>query len=420
MEFVRSSSLVVILYETEHRQLTSRLLQDARRQRICYAAAHMVVIQTEGVGPQTILQGHCQPVSCLATSSDRSFIASADVGPESLLVLWNAQTASPFWTVSRPHSHGVLAMDLSPRGRHLVTLSAVQSNTDEQQLAVWDISKPAQTPEFAATVPAGDPQIATAFNADGEQLLSNGRHTACFWQLTPAGVVLCSAPMGDSEFKHSPADLTTSAFLPDGVQVQTRLALLAAFSSHACYCAPDILTSCHADFPRGSIPHMLAHMQSSSLPGSTDCSDAPCMFSTHAAAHAAVNAATYPIQQSCHTAQGAISSHGLLVQPDHDVQPLLQLQKAAFSCANIIQHQTPISHAVPSGFLGISSATASEQRNSFEAAQQLRNIASMHILTTTRLQKCWGIESCWAADHSQHACDDCKASDIDLCFQARK
>ena len=290
-----SSGLQVLLYETEHRRLTSRLLQDARRQRICYAAAHMVVIQTEGVGPQTILQGHCQPVSCLATSSDRSVIASADVGPESLLVLWNAQTASPFWTVSRPHSHGVLAMDLSPRGRHLVTLSAVQSNTDEQQLAVWDISKPAQTPEFAAIVPAGDPQIATTFSADGEQLLSNGKRTACFWQLTPAGVVLCSAPMGDSDFKHSPADLTMSAFLPDGVQVQTRLALLAAFSSHACYCAPVILSSCHADFLRGNIPHMLAHMQPSSLPGSTDCSDAACVFSTHAAAHAAVNAATYPI-----------------------------------------------------------------------------------------------------------------------------
>lgn len=206
-------------------QLMTRALQDSRRQRICYAAAHMVVIHTEGVGPQSILQGHCQPVSCLATSSDRSVIVSADIGPESLLVLWNAQTASPFWTVSRPHNFGVKALALSPRGSHLVTISAVQSQTDQQQLAVWDISKPAQMPEFATAVPAGDAQTAVTFSNDGEQLVSNGKQTAYFWQLTGSGVKQYSAPMNDCQYKHSPRDLTMSAFLPDGLQVHSMLAI---------------------------------------------------------------------------------------------------------------------------------------------------------------------------------------------------
>lgn len=196
-----------------------QILQDVRRQRICYAAAHMVILHTEGVGPQTILQGHCQPVSCLATSSDRSVIASSDIGPESLLVLWNAQTASPFWTVSRPHSYGVQAMALSPKGNYLITISAVQHHTDEQQLAVWDISKPAQAPESSAAIPADDRQLAVTFSADGDQLVSNGKHTAYFWQLSGSEVTLYSAPMSDSQYKHSPAELTMSAFLPDNTQV---------------------------------------------------------------------------------------------------------------------------------------------------------------------------------------------------------
>ena len=114
-------------------------------------------------------------------------------------------------------------MVLSPKGRHLVTLSAGQSSTDEQQLAVWDISKPAHTPEFLTAVPASDAHTAITFSADGEQLVSNGKRTACFWQLTSAGVTLYSAPMDDTEYKHSPADLTMSAFLPDGLQVQSIL-----------------------------------------------------------------------------------------------------------------------------------------------------------------------------------------------------
>lgn len=196
-----------------------RTLQDSRQHRTCYAAAHMVVIHTEGSAVQTILQGHCQPVSCLATSSDRSVIASADEGSASLLVLWDAQTANPFWTVPRPHSHGVLAMDLSPSGQYLVTLSAVQSATDQQQLAVWDISKAGQSPEYVAAVPDGDVQHSLKFSADGKQLVSNGKRTACFWQLTSTAVTMYSAPMSDSEYKHSTEELSVSGFLPDDIQV---------------------------------------------------------------------------------------------------------------------------------------------------------------------------------------------------------
>lgn len=83
------------------------MVQTAQRERICYAAAHTVVLFDCQERRQTLLQGHRNAVTCLCTTNDRTVVASADRGPSSLVVLWDVHSAAPIRTLPAPHADGV-------------------------------------------------------------------------------------------------------------------------------------------------------------------------------------------------------------------------------------------------------------------------------------------------------------------------
>ena len=198
-------------------------MQDSKEQRVCYAAAHMVIIRSHGDTHQTVLQGHRQPISCLTTSADRSVIATADIGPDSLMVLWDAKTATPFWSVSKPQPYGIVAMHLTPNGRQLVAMSALapDSTLVQQVITIWDLSSPSQTPVFSAKIPSGERKNCLCLSPDGQELITNGRGHVCFWSLTSSSVCLATSPTRRLEFKRATGDFTTSQYLADGLQVDS-------------------------------------------------------------------------------------------------------------------------------------------------------------------------------------------------------
>ncbi len=84
--------------------------------------------------PTRIPQGHTSPITCIVTTEDRANVVTADMGPESLLVVWNVRTGLPLRTVSSPHRHGVSTMDVSADGAWLATVSAADPDTGEQEV----------------------------------------------------------------------------------------------------------------------------------------------------------------------------------------------------------------------------------------------------------------------------------------------
>lgn len=131
-------------------------------------AAHTGIIYDFAKRTQVLLQGHvraprrlvpqlpaspphrrpqCNPITACCVSDDRRWIATADAGPESMIVVWDALTGTPIKTIftvrrrcrprrrsapsrgmraAQPHERGVLAMDMSPDAMFLVTLSNVE------------------------------------------------------------------------------------------------------------------------------------------------------------------------------------------------------------------------------------------------------------------------------------------------------
>ncbi|GLD94181.1 hypothetical protein PINS_up002792 [Pythium insidiosum] len=101
------------------------------RRAVFYTAAHTGVIYDYAQRQQKLLQGHCHPITSCVVSEDKRWIVTADRGPESMIVVWDAVTGNPIKTIFQPHRHGVQAIDISPDALFLVTLSAVEPSTGD-------------------------------------------------------------------------------------------------------------------------------------------------------------------------------------------------------------------------------------------------------------------------------------------------
>lgn len=61
---------------------------------------------------------------------------TADMGEDSMLVVWDVNTGTPRKTIFNPHPEGVLALDINQDGTLIVTLSKASTPT-EQHVTLW-------------------------------------------------------------------------------------------------------------------------------------------------------------------------------------------------------------------------------------------------------------------------------------------
>ena len=149
-------------------------LSDEERFALFYVSAHSGVIYDCSTRTQKLLQGHCNPITACAVSADKKWIATADAGPDSLIVVWDSHAGTPVKTFFNPAVHGIAAVDISADGAFLATLSALSSGNEEevssskgtsQTLAVWEwTSADQETALFEESFPVNDPQFSVRFN----------------------------------------------------------------------------------------------------------------------------------------------------------------------------------------------------------------------------------------------------------------
>lgn len=125
-----------------------------------WAAHPASAVQDNNKHTQHVLQGHTAAITCVRASEDTSLVVTADTGPESMIVVWNTETAQPRITIPQPHSNGTLAIDLSLEGNMLVTLSNPDAEEGLQEIALWDLSSASpSTSTIRIPIPAGDLQV---------------------------------------------------------------------------------------------------------------------------------------------------------------------------------------------------------------------------------------------------------------------
>ncbi|EAS05799.2 WD-40 protein, putative (macronuclear) [Tetrahymena thermophila SB210] len=197
-------------------------LTNEKRKEIFYPVAHTGVIYDYENNTQRLLQGHCNRITATAYCKFSDIIVTADCGPDSMLVVWDASTGIPKKTIFEPHPNGCQALDISQDGQFIVTLSKeANTDTDVQSLSLWEWNKDDEpcliTNEFDRRIK--DYQYFVRFNSDDNtEFATTGKTRIVFWRR-------------EGEQKgfnyYSPGNipslkvLTQTVFIPDNTQVVT-------------------------------------------------------------------------------------------------------------------------------------------------------------------------------------------------------
>ncbi len=201
------------------------------RTAVFYATAHTGVIYDYAAKTQQLLQGHCNPITSTAVSSDKKWLVTADSGPDSVIVVWDAASGTPVKTIFNPHPRGVAAVAISDDAMFLASLSATHpSDADEQELSLWEWTVDNEGALYSTPVPSvtgsGSAHTSVAFNpADPREIVTNGPKSICYWtwenyQLAPYSPILSK---GDIAMLAS-TTLLMSIFIPDTTMAATSTA----------------------------------------------------------------------------------------------------------------------------------------------------------------------------------------------------
>nr|KAF6282991.1 hypothetical protein mMyoMyo1_020515 [Myotis myotis] len=126
-------------------------IRDEEQRVLLYANAHTAVIYNVYKNTQHHLRGHPNVISCMCASEDRRWIATADRGPDCLLMIWDSFTGIPVHTIfdSCPEGEGIRAIAMTRDAKYLATIS----DAEIQKVCIWRWTLAAETPACTLDLP---------------------------------------------------------------------------------------------------------------------------------------------------------------------------------------------------------------------------------------------------------------------------
>ncbi|MBN3304255.1 CF251 protein, partial [Amia calva] len=191
-------------------------LRDDDRRVILFGCAHVAVMFDHTSNSQHILQaGHCSPISCLCVSEDRRWVATADKGQESLVIIWDSYSGIPVQTLFDCHpGGGVVAMSLTKDSKYLVTIGAEAI----QRVCIWDWTNEVEGPVCITELsPEYGLQNYVIFNPnDSSQIISNSGNQVLFYSWDKGQLEYTAPPLTDKSFKKVVGSFSQSIFHSGG------------------------------------------------------------------------------------------------------------------------------------------------------------------------------------------------------------
>ncbi|CAH2295831.1 cilia- and flagella-associated 251 [Pelobates cultripes] len=186
-------------------------LHDEDHQVIVYACAQTAVIHDLLLNRQRHLQAHCTSISCMCVSGDRRWIATADRGPESLIIIWDSFSGIPVHTIFHSHPEGgVIAITMSQNAKYLATVGGGTIQT----VSIWDWTSGAVEPICTAELDEefGTQNYITFNPQDHTQLITNSETQVIFYSWNESGLDYVTPPLNDKTFNKLVGNFSQSVF----------------------------------------------------------------------------------------------------------------------------------------------------------------------------------------------------------------
>ncbi|XP_065424173.1 cilia- and flagella-associated protein 251 isoform X3 [Chrysemys picta bellii] len=195
-------------------------LLDEEHRVILYVSSHTAVIHDILRNRQYHLQGHSNSISCLCVSEDRRWIATADQGPDNLIIVWDAFSGIPVHTIFDSHPEdGVGAIAISQDAKYLVTLGAGKI----QRVCIWKWTSPEEKPMCSVELqPAFGYQNYIVFNPKNhKELVSNSKTQVIFYLWDSTGLQYSAPHLTDRTFNKMVGLFSQSVFHFGNLQALT-------------------------------------------------------------------------------------------------------------------------------------------------------------------------------------------------------
>lgn len=179
-------------------------------------SAHSGVIYDFENRTQTILQGHCNIISCCVVDPTKRWIITADAGFDPILVVWDAVTCIPVKTFNSPHEGGVQSLDVSADAVFIATLSAIDNRRgSNQQIAVWSWTNEENDAILRQEIVAGDHHHTIKFNTKNKsEIVTTGSETVCFWNWDEYALDSYIGRVSKLDLGHYSGQFVSSIYLP--------------------------------------------------------------------------------------------------------------------------------------------------------------------------------------------------------------
>nr|XP_037851472.1 cilia- and flagella-associated protein 251 isoform X3 [Chlorocebus sabaeus] len=156
-------------------------IREEKQRVLLYVCAHTAIIYNVLRNNQHHLQGHANIISCLCVSEDRRWIATADKGPDCLVIIWDSFTGIPVHTIfdSCPEGNGIRAMAMTHDAKYLATIS----DAEVQKVCIWKWTLAVETPACTFELPKeyGVQNYLTFNPTNNKELVSNSKTQAIYY-----------------------------------------------------------------------------------------------------------------------------------------------------------------------------------------------------------------------------------------------
>ncbi|XP_062446338.1 cilia- and flagella-associated protein 251 [Rhea pennata] len=178
---------------------------------LLYAASHALVLHDAAGNRQRLLQGHRNVISCLCVSEDKRWVATADRGPDALVIVWDSFSGIPVHTIFDSHpADGVAAIAISRDAKYLATIST----GTVQRVCVWKWTYPTETPVCSVELqPEFGCQDYVVFNPQNPyEFVSNSKTQVIFYLWSDTGLRYGAPPLTDGTFSKAVGHFSQSVF----------------------------------------------------------------------------------------------------------------------------------------------------------------------------------------------------------------